>query len=301
MKNKSQSTIGYLEVFAAGCLWGCIGVFMQAMTNLGAGSGLISLMRQGFGCLFLLPVTLISCGGFKSFKIPKKDLLMFLCMGLFSEAIFNLCYSGAVAKVGVATAAVLLYTAPVFVAIMSRIAFSEAITGLKIVALAVNLIGCTLTVTNGDFSGISFAVNGVILGCMAGFFYASLTIFGKFVSEDVPPFVMCTYTFLFGFLFLVGITRPWTMDFSIIPGYAWALGLLLGLLGTAAPYVLYMAGLKKPIEASKVPLVASVETVVAAIMGVAVFKEDLGPMKILGIALVFVSIAIINSSGKKAQ
>ena len=301
MKNKSETTKGYLEIFAAGALWGCIGLFMQAMSNAGAGSGLISLMRQGFGFLFIFPITLFMCGGIGSMKIKKKDLILFICMGLFSEAIFNLCYSSSVARVGVSTAAVLLYTAPAFVAVMSRAAFDEPITSRKIIAIVINLLGCVFTVTNGDFSGINFAVMGVVFGVLAGFFYATITIIGKFVSEEVPAYVMCSYTFLFGFLFLVLFTRPWTLDYSILPWYAWPLGLGLGFLGTALPYVLYMDGLKKPVEASKVPLVASVETVVAAILGVLAFHEAMGVMKIAGIVLIFVSIAIINSGNAEKK
>ena len=53
MKSKSEATKGYIEILLAGSLWGCIGPFMQGMSNMGAGSGLISLMRQGFGFLFI--------------------------------------------------------------------------------------------------------------------------------------------------------------------------------------------------------------------------------------------------------
>ncbi len=295
MDRKKQATKGYIEVFLAGALWGCIGPFMQGMSQLGAGSGLISLMRQGFGSLLMIPVVLVACRGFKALKIDRKSLFVLVLMGLFSEAIFNLCYSAAVTRVGVATSSVLLYTAPIFVMIMARILYSEAVTSRKLLAIAINLLGCTLTVTNGDFSGVSFAATGVLFGVLAGFFYATITILGKYISGDVNPFVMCFYNFLFGTFFLVLFTRPWTLDFSIFPPRFYLLGAGIGLFGTVLPYIFYMTGLSHPVEASKVPLVASVETVVAAILGVLLFAEPMGFFKLLGIALVLASVAIINT------
>ncbi len=301
MEPKKTATRGYIEVFLAGALWGCIGPFMQGMTNLGAGSGLISLMRQGFGTLMMIPVVLIACRGVKALKIDRKSLFVLMLMGLFSEAVFNLCYSTAVARVGVAAAAVLLYTAPIFVMILSRILYSEMVTSRKILAIVLNLAGCTLTVTNGDFSGITFAVAGVVYGVLAGFFYATVTIFGKYVSGSVSPYVTCFYNFLFGTAFLVLLTRPWNLDFSMFDAKFYALGAGIGLFGTVLPYIFYMTGLTRPVEASKVPVVASVETVVAAVLGAVLFQEAVGPAKILGILLVFASVAVINSGEKTGR
>ena len=300
MDPKKSATRGYIEVFLAGALWGCIGPFMQGMTNLGAGSGLVSLMRQGFGTLMMIPVVLVACRGVKALKVDRKSLFVLMLMGLFSEAVFNLCYSSAVARVGVAAAAVLLYTAPIFVMILSRILYAEAITSRKVLAIVLNLAGCMLTVTNGEFSGENLVFSGIVFGVLAGFFYATITIFGKYVSGSVNPYVTCFYNFLFGTSFLVLFTRPWTMDFSMFDAKFCLLGAGIGLFGTVLPYIFYMTGLTRPVEASKVPVVASVETVVAAILGVILFQEAVGPAKILGILLVFASVVVINREPKQA-
>ena len=47
-------------------------------------------------------------------------------------------------------------------------------------------------------------------------------------------------------------------------------------------------------ETSKVPVFASIETVVAAGIGLVAFDQRLGVAKILGIILVLCSIAIMN-------
>ena len=54
------------------------------------------------------------------------------------------------------------------------------------------------------------------------------------------------------------------------------------------------------LETSKVPVVCSVETIVASVTGVFLFNENLGGMKLLGIALVLCSIAVMNLVQPKA-
>ena len=59
-------------------------------------------------------------------------------------------------------------------------------------------------------------------------------------------------------------------------------------------YIVYYAGISKITETSRIPVLASVETVVAAIIGLVVFSQSLGIAKIAGIALVLISIAVMN-------
>jgi len=55
-----------------------------------------------------------------------------------------------------------------------------------------------------------------------------------------------------------------------------------------------MGGLGKNLGLSKMPVIASVETVVATLIGVLVFKERLGFINVLGIICLLSSIAIMN-------
>ena len=67
-----------------------------------------------------------------------------------------------------------------------------------------------------------------------------------------------------------------------------------GIIPSALAYIVYFGGLGHIRETSKVPVLASVETVVASLIGLFVFSQLLGIVKMLGIALVLVSILIMN-------
>jgi len=287
--NKSK---GYIYVFTAGALWGCIGLFVNFLGSMGAESGTTAFLRMFCG-MCLMTILMLAKGGISLFKIDKKGLIICMMLGVFGQALFNYAYTTAIRIVGVATGSVLLYTAPVFVCIMSAVFFGENMTKVKVTALAVNIIGCILTVTGGALNAMEFSVIGVGVGIMAGFCYALTTIIGA-VAKDYHSMTVTFYSFFFAMITLGVVLRPFgNLAECMSPLFIFtAFG--YGLIPTVGSYILYMKGLSMDLETSKVPIVASVETVVAAIIGICMFREDFNPAKLIGITLVLFSIAIMN-------
>ncbi len=294
----SSEIIGYLMVFAAGTLWGTIGLFVKLLSGVGASSTLTAFMRLFMGFWILVPVMLFN-GGIKMFKIDKKGLIQCLLLGILSQALFNYCYNVSIESVGVATASILLYTAPVFVCIMSKIFFKEQIGILKIFSLIINIFGCFLMVTGGNLSYFKLSALGVICGVISALFYSLVTIVGKIASGKIHPFTVVFYSFLFGWLTLGIFTAPWK-SITMVSGFKfWIYSIGYGLIPTVGSYLLYMGGLRKNLEISKLPVIASVETVVAALIGVMLFNEKLNFINVLGIILLLLSIALMNLKTKE--
>lgn len=89
-------------------------------------------------------------------------------------------------------------------------------------------------------------------------------------------------------------TKPW-LDIGKAIELKFVLAAIgYGLIPTVGSYLFYMKGLSKKPETSKVPIIASVETIVAAIIGMTIFSESHGLFKIVGICCVVASIAIMN-------
>ena len=160
--------------------------------------------------------------------------------------------------------------------------------------MILNLAGCVLTVTGGSLKGMSFAASGLLFGLASAACYSLVGIFGRLASGESSPFVVATYNFLFGTIFLGLFGHPWTtvadpMDLKIL-----AYGFVYALIPTGICYIIYFNGVSKIKESSKVPVVASVENVVAVIVGVMVFHEKVGLGNLAGIVLVLGSIAVMN-------
>ena len=60
-------------------------------------------------------------------------------------------------------------------------------------------------------------------------------------------------------------------------------GFFYALITTAIGYIFYYEGLKHITESSKVPVIASVEVIVASLIGVVWYREHLGFISFLGI------------------
>lgn len=292
--------IGYVMIFAAGTLWGTIGLFVKLLSGVGANPSLTAFMRLFMGFWILVPVMLCK-GGIKLFKIDKNGFIQCLLLGTLSQALFNYCYNISIGSVGVATASILLYTAPVFVCIMSKIIFRELIKIQKIFALVLNIAGCFLMVTGGNLSYFKISVIGITFGLSAAFLYSLVTVIGKIASGNIHPFTVVFYSFFFGWLTLGIFTAPWESIAAVSGLKFWIYSFGYGLIPTVGSYLLYMGGLGKNLELSKVPVIASVETVVATLIGVLVFKERLGFINVLGIICLLSSIAIMNLKFKEKE
>lgn len=287
-------------VLCAGILWGSIGFFVRKLSELGAGTGLIAFMRIFCAWLILIPLLLAMSlkTGRNYFSISKKGLLQCVIMGVVTQAFFNLSYSGCINTVGVAMGSVLLYTAPIFVSVLSKLLFKEEINARKGISLVINIIGCFIMVTGGDLSVLKVSGIGILLGIGAGFFYAMVTILGKFTSNEVDPFTLVFYNFLFGWISLAIFSNPIPEMMALSsPGF-WLLGFGYGLIPTVGSYLFYMNGISHDVELSKVPIIASVEPIIATIIGLLVFSENIGLINAVGLVIVLVSIVLMNTGGK---
>ena len=283
---------GYLQVFIAGVLWGCIGPFIQLMEQSGSSFAFTSFLRMAFAFIILAVIT-VAKFGFTSLCVSKTTLLFCALLGFICQGIYNIFYSIAVTLTGVTVSAVLMNTAPVFTTIASCFWLREKITWIKAVAMIVNITGCTLVATGGKFDAAIFPLIGILCGIGSGFCYGMTAIIGKLAGEKSNAFVISTYSYLFAAIFLVVFMNP---GGDIVP---WnkrvlLLGFLYALIPTAIAYIFYYQGLQKITESSKVPVIASVEAVIAAVIGVLFFKEQVDMVNLIGIFLVIGSIILIN-------
>ena len=280
-----------LLIFGAGILWGTIGLFVNELNALGASGSLISFMRMFFALIVMTAAAFFKHG--KGIILRDKKALLFCALiGIISNGLFNIFYTTSIRLNGMGTASVLLYTAPVFTAIASRLIFHERFSGLKIFALGLNIAGCILTVTGGDFSGSSVNVWGVLAGLGSGFGYGMAAIFAKLAGKRTDELLLSVYGFLFAAVFLFVFMRPEFSGGAKVAG----VGFLYGLIPTAFAYLVYYIGLSKIRDTSKVPVIASIEPVTAIIIGTVLYGEKIGAANFIGVAVVLISIIIMMKS-----
>lgn len=275
-----------LLIFIAGLLWGTIGIFVNELNSLGADSSLTCFLRMFFAFSIMFSVAIFKHGK-KFFNIDRKTLLLCAGLGLISQGFFNICYTASIKLNGMGVACVLMYSAPVFTATASAIFFHEKISCLKIFALALNILGCVLTVTGGNIFDVSFSLIGILAGIGTGFCYGMAAIFGKAAGEKNDALVMSAYSYFFAVMFLAIFNCP---ELNLINAKILGTAFLYALIPTSLAYMIYYDGLKKLKDISKVPIIASIEPVAAVLLGMIIYNEQVGPVNFLGIAVVLSSM-----------
>ena len=283
--------LAYGLIVAAAFLWGIIGLFITLLHDAGFSSLQIVSVRALTASFFLL--LYISIKNRASLSIRLRDSRYFIGTGMVSIALFNWCMFTAIQETSIAVATILLYTAPVFVTLLSRIFFREAFTPRKIAALFITLLGCTLVAGVVREGTEALSSYGLMLGLASGFFYALYSIFGKAALQKYDSLTVTLYTFLFAAMAVtpfsnLGEVLPLIVQPQVL---LWAIG--LGLLSTTLPYLLYTKSLSL-IESSRASIIATLEPVIAALLSVLVFQEQLSVWQYLGIILVIGAVVLVQ-------
>lgn len=299
MNIKKNNFIGSIEILVTGIIWGFIGYFVKELSLLGATSELITFFRVFFAFIFAAIISIILYGP-KAFILTREQLFWCLLDGVLTQGIFNYCYSICVDKSGVAIAAVLLYTSPVFNAIISYIAFKEKLGLRRSLILALNMLGCIIAATALDFSFKTVSLFGIFMGLISGLTYGMSPVLGKYANKNPNLFVVITYNELFASIFVLIFLKPFN-NIEIISTKMWFYGIMYGVIITGLAYMFYYDGVKRMTELSIVPVIASIEVVIAAFVGILIYKEPLNIINYIGIAIVIISIVIMSklSSIKK--
>lgn len=278
----------YIQILIGAALWGGIGLWTRRLLSVGISSGSIVAIRDFGGMVLLSLIFLVRDRSV--FRIKREHFKYFLGTGLVSVLLFTVCYFYCQSLCSLAVSAILLYTAPSFVVILSAILWKVPITKKKLLALLLTLLGCACVCS--IFAGnLTVTVTGALLGLGSGFFYALYSIFGRYALEHYPPMTVTVWTFLVAGPASLLFLHP--SELIELTTFDWLTAGGLALFSTALPYILYTSGLAR-VESGKASIMASLEPVVAALIGVVVYGEPMNVLTALGIVLVLAGVFILR-------
>ena len=288
---EKNSLLGDILIIVAGLFWGSMGIFVRHLNGLGFTSIQVACLRLVFAGILFALILLIKDP--KGFKIKLKDIPLFLALGLVSILFFTCCYFTAIRLMTMSTAAILLYTSPVWVMILAVIFLKEKITVRKIIALILAFAGCVLV---SGFGG-KVTVIGILVGLGSGLGYGLYSIFGTFALKKYSPLTVTCYTFLIAGSGSVVAADPADLIVKInasgsllkLSGFV----LLTSVVTAVIPFLFYTLGLNRT-TAGKAAVLATVEPAAATLFGFFVMKEQVGPVAVFGILLVFAAIFVLS-------
>lgn len=284
-----------LSVLTAGTLWGLIGIFVNILASKGFEPLQITTLRVTTA--LLLTAIIIWRTDQRQFSIRPKDWWMFFGNGVIGLVFFNWCYFNAIAGGSLAIAALLLYTAPVFVMLMSVVLFHEQLTKEKVLALVITFLGCGCI--TGAFSGnLSVSRETLVYGLASGFGYALYSIFGKPATQKYSALTVSLWCFIFATFFTLPLSGLSTKTGLFGDAMVWGGILGIGLVSCVFPNVLYMRSLQQ-LEAGHAAILATIEPVVAAVVSFLFLEETFTLQKLIGIVLILAAVPILNRNGEK--
>lgn len=284
----NKKSLNIILVLLSGILWGCIGLFTTPLREKGIDSISIIAVRSLLTAIFLGIFLLIF--NRRAFKVKLKDLWMFIGMGVISFSFFNVCYLKSMElNNSLGTACILMYTAPVFIMLLSAVLFKEKITPIKIICLVLAIGGCALISGGGSVTPIGF-----IFGLGSGIGYGLYSIFSIYALRKYSFYTSIFYAFLFSTISLIPFCNLKTVtDVAFSDSGAALLFIGLALFITVLPYMIYTCGLRI-VPASEASVIACVEPLVATLVGVAVFGQEISILAVMGILLILAAVILLS-------
>lgn len=285
-------------ILLAGILWGTIGLFVRALSQTGLSSLQLVFLRSAITAVALFFYLLLFCR--QALRIAWRDLWIFMGTGILSILFFSVCYFSTIQMAELSIAAVLLYTAPVFVMLFSLGFFQEKLNVRKILALLCCLMGCALV--SGVLGASRLTLPALITGLLSGLGYSLYSVFGKFaVQKGYGALTTTFYTFLISAIAALPFVGLGEIPQKLaLQGGSPFLIVLMGLFTSVIPYLLYTYGLWATAPA-KASILASVEPVAAMLFGSIFFGEKLTLSSLAGMALVLAAVALLSPKEKTAR
>lgn len=289
---KKSCNIGPGLILLAGCFWGSMGIFVRKLGAYGFSSIQIVSIRVTLAALFFCALLLaLDRSGF---RIALRDVPLFFGLGLGSILFFTVCYFTAISMMTLSAAAILLYTSPIWIMLMSVLFFHEKMDKRKLLALLLAFFGCVFV------SGVSaerMSLSGLLIGLGSGLGYGLYSILGTLALRKYSPYTVTAYTFLLAAVGSWLFCRPAELCARIAHAeHPTALVLfccLTALMTAVIPFLAYTIGLRT-VEASRAGILATIEPLVAALVGILVFSEPLTLLSGLGMVLILAAAILLH-------
>ncbi|HEX6059122.1 MAG TPA: EamA family transporter [Gemmatimonadaceae bacterium] len=276
--------MGYLFVALAALLWGSLGPVARAAFEAG-----VSPLELAFWRASIAGVCFAAHAAVRGrFRIARGDVAGLVLFAFLGVTVFYWSYLRAVDLGGAALAAVLLYTAPAWVALGAAIWLGERFTARALAALVLALAGVALVAFGGG-GDTRVSAAAIAWGLVSGLSYAAYYLFGKRYFARYATPTLFLYALPIGALSLLPAVR-----FAPKSAAAWGAILFIAVVPTYLAYLLYAHGLRR-VEATRAAMVATLEPVVAAVAAYVAWGERLGVAGTIGGALVLGGVLVATT------
>ena len=285
-----KKLIGILLIAISAASFGTLAIFGRYAYTDGMDTFTVLFIRFGSSAVFMTVVLLL-----RKKHFPRGQILAQLVgMGALGYVGQSFMYMTAIKYASSGLVALLLYLYPMFVFILSVMILHEKVTSVKVISLALAVVGAALTVDpNGG------QLIGVLMAIAAALIYSVYIIVGTGVMKHVTAIQSSTIIFasagmVYGMLtFANGAHFPASNS-----GWLAMLGMIV--FSTIIPVVTFLAGLER-IGPTNAAMLSTLEPVVTVLLAAWLFGERLMPIVLVGGGLILLAVILLTRSELKKE
>ena len=286
----SNKILGHLYALFSVAVWGSCYVLTKNLLSAGFTALQITPIRMALAYVVLLVMRP------KFQKLPIRDELLFVLIGLFGGSVYFFLQNTALTYTYAANVSIIVCLSPIFTAILAW-AFSrgrERIGKFLIVGSLLAIVGVVLVVLNGSLN-FHLSPKGDILALLAGISWAVYSILIKKYTDTMDGFLVTRRVMFWAFLTAVPLMlvcdgmpdlAPLFTDWKVL--LSW---LFLGILGNAVCFALWNIAFKRlGVVVTNNYLYGS--PFVTLLVGFLLLKEPISWMGVLGAVLITAGVIL---------
>jgi drug/metabolite transporter (DMT)-like permease len=264
---------------------------VSILTSLATASGLSLAALLAWRYVLAAVVLTVYVGTHDYKRIPPREMLLFISIGGFGQALLVYLALSSLAYIPVATLAFLFYSYPAWVALVQAVRGAERLDLRRGAALALSFAGIVVMV--GLPGAESVDRRGVILALAAAVVYGAYIPAMRVIQRDHPVAPTSAYSKIgaaLAFLMLSVGDRSFTWQLT---PETWAVVLALVIFSTVLPSVFFLMGLIR-LGPVRTAIVSTVEPFLTALLGVVVLRQSLTVPTLAGGALIIGAVVLLQ-------
>jgi len=291
--------LGFSAAIFAAALWGVSGAFAQFLFN-----------EKNFNAEWLVTVRLLISGSIMlSLGILKGDkdvwhiwknkkyasqLVVFSFLGML---LVQYSYFITIFHSNAATATVLQYIGPVFIAIYLALRLRKWPKPIEILAIGLAMLGTFLLVTHGDINSLTITPTALVWGIISAIALAAYTILPVHLLKEYSPIVIIGWSMLIAGTGMALVYPPthfpgiWDMETF------WAVAFII-LFGTLISFYIFLDAINN-IGPQRASLLACAEPLSATLIAVFYFGVQFEFLDWLGSSCIIFTILLLTKIKKK--
>ena len=296
-------SVGVSMYLLAAFLFALNGSISKLAMSAGLDPAHLTQLRSGGAMVVLIAFVLLTNRG--AFRIQRGELPFLLAYGVIAFVLVQFLYFFTVSRLPLGLGTLLIFLAPVVVALWVRYGKKQPVSNRLWIAIALSLLG--LALVSQVWQGFNVNLLGVLAGLLCAVILALYWLLGEAgqkkrdgVSLTMWGFIFATLTWTilqpwwdFPWSVLTKMSVPETTVFPALP--IWGIMLWGVLLGTIAPFLLVLGSLRR-IGAQRAGIVATTEPLWAGLLAIVVLGETLTWVQALGGAIVIAGIVLAETS-----